>query len=191
MTSTCTLFFTICAYKLNAKFHEMVKNMYEKDKQAFEIKRLLEFFPHGVIIQADADKSTKRIEFMNQEFKEQIQNIRYRVEELKNIEISFDSGGKEDDTEGSHENLHDYLIQLQEKLRDEPLIEEHRITIKCKGGDAPEHLLIEPDEEEKRVNKMFNVKSMQVDWEGTTSYMHVFIDTTDIANLEKAQNNIK
>lgn len=190
MATTCTIFFTISAYKLNSNFLAMVRNLYEKDKQAFEMKKILEFFPHGVIIQADSEEATKRIEFMNQEFKQQIQNIRYRVEELKNIEISFNAN--ENETDLIKTNLHDYLSQRQKKLNDEQSTEEHRITIKCMNGEVANNLLLEPEDgNDHVVEKIFNVKSMRVDWEGKTSYMHVFIDTTDIVRLEKAQNNIK
>ena len=37
----------------------------------------------------------------------------------------------------------------------------------------------------------FHVKSLKVEWEGSSSFMHVFIETTNIVNLEKAKNNIK
>ena len=37
----------------------------------------------------------------------------------------------------------------------------------------------------------FHVKSLQVDWEGFSSFLHVFIDTTNILKLEEAKNNIK
>jgi len=37
----------------------------------------------------------------------------------------------------------------------------------------------------------FHVKSLNVEWEGSSSFMHVFIETTNIVKLEKAKNNIK
>jgi len=37
----------------------------------------------------------------------------------------------------------------------------------------------------------FHVESLNVEWEGSSSFMHVFIETTNIVNLEKAKNNIK
>lgn len=36
-----------------------------------------------------------------------------------------------------------------------------------------------------------NIKSMKVLWNGKPSFMHVFIDTTNILKLEEATNNIK
>jgi signal transduction histidine kinase len=41
------------------------------------------------------------------------------------------------------------------------------------------------------VERIFNIKSIHVLWEGQPSFMHVFIDTTDILKLEEATNNIK
>ena len=37
----------------------------------------------------------------------------------------------------------------------------------------------------------FHVKSLKVEWEGSSSFMHVFIETTNIVKLEEAKNNIK
>jgi signal transduction histidine kinase len=58
---------------------------------------------------------------------------------------------------------------------------------------SPSQLLLDSDSEEQSevVEKIFNVKSMQVEWQGRPSFMHVFIDNTDIVRLEEATNNIK
>ena len=47
------------------------------------------------------------------------------------------------------------------------------------------------DSDTGAVERHFNVKSLEVEWEGNPCYMHVFIDTTDILKLEEAKNNIK
>jgi signal transduction histidine kinase len=52
-------------------------------------------------------------------------------------------------------------------------------------------------EEEKEQNnkenseRSFHVKSLEIEWEGKSSFMHVFIETTNIVKLEEAKTNIK
>jgi len=50
-------------------------------------------------------------------------------------------------------------------------------------------LLEESDSDD--IVKVFNVKTLQVQWEDHPGFMHVLIDTTDIIKLEEANNNIK
>jgi signal transduction histidine kinase len=46
--------------------------------------------------------------------------------------------------------------------------------------------------EDNEVRQSFNIKTLKVNWEGNkNSFMHVFIDTTDIVKLEEANNNIR
>ena len=46
--------------------------------------------------------------------------------------------------------------------------------------------------EKNEIHQSFNIKTLKVNWEGNkNSFMHVFIDTTDIMKLEEANNNIR
>mmetsp|Transcript_38952 Transcript_38952/g.38563 ORF Transcript_38952/g.38563 Transcript_38952/m.38563 type:complete len:156 (+) Transcript_38952:74-541(+) len=52
-------------------------------------------------------------------------------------------------------------------------------------------MLDENFDEENHFRRNFEIKSLKMEWKGKPSIMHVFIDTTDIINLEKAKNRIK
>jgi len=58
-----------------------------------------------------------------------------------------------------------------------------------KKKEFEDEKLSESDAETSK--KTFHVKSLNVEWEGSSSFMHVFIETTNIVKLEKAKNNIK
>ena len=45
------VYFTASAYMLNSKFKELMRHSYRSEKQALETTKVLEIFPHGVIIQ--------------------------------------------------------------------------------------------------------------------------------------------
>lgn len=52
--------------------------------------------------------------------------------------------------------------------------------------------LIDDKVNEEEVEQSFNIKTLKIGWEGNkNSFMHVFIDTTDILKLEEAKNNIR
>lgn len=155
------------------------------------MKRILKIFPHGVIIETEAEQENQRIAFTNEQFQKQIQNIRNRVEELERIDVNFDL---EDSFSGtSFMTLQQYLARQQSLLASDRILEQPRVTIKCRADAAPGQLLLDSEDEDgaEAVEKIFNVKSMQVEWQGRPSFMHVFIDNTDIVRLEEATNNIK
>jgi len=60
-------------------------------------KRILEMFPHGVIIQSQS--VLEGIRFTNNEFKDQVQDIKNRISELDNIEVKY--AGKEENKDGN------------------------------------------------------------------------------------------
>ena len=59
-------------------------------------------------------------------------------------------------------------------------------------NDYNDHNDHNEDNEDNEVRQSFNIKTLKVNWEGNkNSFMHVFIDTTDIVKLEEANNNIR
>ena len=47
-------------------------------------------------------------------------------------------------------------------------------------------------DQNKSIVRKFDVKTLKINWEGEKeSYMHVFIDTTNVSKLEEAKNNIR
>jgi len=81
----------------------------------------------------------------------------------------------------------------QRRLKEDLLMTETDVNLFC---DNTNHTtILHPQIQNgshihKRCHR-FHVKTQKVDWEGINSYLHVFIDTTNIVKLEEAKNNIK
>ena len=57
--------------------------------------------------------------------------------------------------------------------------------------NTPESLIRNENANDKSCAK-FMMKTLKINWEGNpNSFMHVLIDTTNVAQLEEAKNNIK
>jgi len=71
-------------------------------------------------------------------------------------------------------------------------LDQDRLTVKTreyKGSSQKLHEVLEG--EDNNQEKVFNVKSLRVDWKGKSSYMHVFFINNDSHKLDEANNNIK
>ena len=86
------IYYYITSYILYTNLKHLYKNIYQNHKQAIETKRLLDVFPHAVIIQSKKD----HVEFTNQEFKHQISDIQNSADELLKIDTQLNElEGKE------------------------------------------------------------------------------------------------
>ena len=146
-------------------------------------------FPHGVIIQSQS--VLEGIRFTNNEFKDQVQDIKNRISELDNIEVKY--AGKEENKDGNWEevnlNLSQFLDQSAKNTLEPEISETHKVRIKSwprkRDGNKQEN------DHESKIEKWYNIKTMAVEWEGKSWWMHVFIDTSAFIKLEEANNNIK
>ena len=121
---------------------------------------------------------------VNRNFKKHIRSISHNSAKLKQIEVSFDDSGER------KESLFDVLKDQISNLRDSDVKELNNVTIKWSDQPRPAQLF-ERIESGAEWAKKFNVKTFNINWEGNPSYMHVFIDITDIQKLEEANNNIR
>jgi hypothetical protein len=154
--------------------------VYENKKQAKEIKRLLEIFPHWVIIQSGDWEQNFKIDFTNEQFNEQIKDIRNKLEELKEIDVI---------NEDSKTDLHKFLVSKQLLIVGDKVIKHKKLVVRW-GQNRFFRRMLEPEYEEEW-EKVFSVKSMKVCWNGKPCFMHVFFTNEDILMLEEANNNIK
>jgi hypothetical protein len=106
---------------MNLKF--LIRQSYLSKKSAEETTRLLEVFPHGVIIQSGDSDDNFKVEFTNKEFNEQIRAIRNKVDELETVDIVEDNGKIE-------HNLHEFLIFKQAELKRDQVIKHKKLTIR-------------------------------------------------------------
>jgi hypothetical protein len=112
-----------------------------------------------VIIQSTGDEEEK-LSFINHEFNEQIKSIRKKVEELKSIDISFETS-KEQPVRRVNSDLYSYLKLRQEKLRRGKSKHQQKLFIKCQRSESSsgnESVLDETIGSE--VERIFNIKTM-------------------------------
>ena len=102
---------------------------------------------------------------------------------------------------GDPEASSEGVVSDKEELKDEQLLQRQRPVQKSSNAEVnivdndidslKEPTLMRKQSDDSFVERIFNIKSIHVLWEGQPSFMHVFIDTTDIFKLEEATNNIK
>ena len=187
MFASC--WFTMSNLLIYNRLKSLYMNILKCEKLIIEMKKILHIFPHGVII-TNGGKTNLAEErcFTNREFDRHIWKIRNKLEELGKIEITLSDEKVNDELEKNKYSLH-FLLQ------------EHELKVKKTKGMIETDIEIEKRrefEDEKQSGsdvetskQTFHVKSLNVEWEGSSSFMHVFIETTNIVKLEKAKNNIK
>ena len=163
--------------------------MYKYKKSGEEKKKIFEVFPHGVLIHTD--NSEDPLCFTNNEFKSQIQDIRNKVRELHNIEVRYNEEGEKNcDIESeTTTDLYKFFHQTITKTSSSEISERHKIKIKSSPGEYKGSMLDFNNDTE--IENIYSIKTMKVEWEGKSCWMHVLIDTSIIMKLEDANNNIK
>ena len=114
------------------------------------------------------------------------------MEELQNVEITLSDNKVSDELEKNKSTLHSLLQEHQKKIRESETMVETVIEIEMNNMEHSKSEEDKDDTSDAEIPKQtFHVKSLKVEWEGSSSFMHVFIETTNIVNLERAKNNIK
>jgi K+-sensing histidine kinase KdpD len=177
------IYFIISSFLSYVNLKSLNKEIYQNKKQARETQRLLEVFPHGVIIRSGDCEMNFRIDFTNNEFNQQIHSIRNMVKKLKEVDVI---------DEECKTSLHDFLCSKESDLVGDEVIEQKKLTVKYQQNEAARSQP-HPSREnfDEKWDQVFTVRSIKVDWNGKTSYMHVFFVNNDILRLEEANNNIK
>lgn len=188
-----TMYFSFTSWMLYRKLRTVYKLLRENQKLNKEMKRLLQIFPEGVIIRTSENEDSKsNSSFANQEFKSRICNLRNSIEELLSIDISYVIKKEANEQKQVHDTLCNFLKDQEAKLSDMSILEQNNVEIKCHEMFPRRPLSFDTENSDDETVKIFNIKTLQVNWEGNkNAYMHVFIDTTDIRRLEEANNNIK
>jgi len=179
---TSAIYFTVWSSSIYQKLEDLNIILLNNQRLIQEMRRILEIFPHGVLIQSSIIENSLRM--VNRNFKKHIRSISHNSAKLKQIEVSFDDSGER------KESLFDVLKDQISNLRDSDVKELNNVTIKWSDQPRPAQLF-ERIESGAEWAKKFNVKTFNINWEGNPSYMHVFIDITDIQKLEEANNNIR
>jgi signal transduction histidine kinase len=163
------LFFNGFAFLSNSKIKELYALIVKNVKLIEEINKIIQAFPHAVLIQSESEWYT------NFEFEKVIKKINKNIDELQSVKVKIDDNGELN-------NLRDLLRKQVDYLKKEEVKEEYSVLLKKQ---------IDEDNENELGSEHFcNIKSMKVLWKGKPSFMHVFIDTSNILKLKEANDNI-
>ncbi|CAI2383955.1 unnamed protein product [Moneuplotes crassus] len=185
MVFSC-LWFTLSSFMLMIKSRTMYAEIIKNKKLIREMKKVLQILPLGVVIWP-SQASGKW--FTNHEFNKKFAKIRQDLDELDDIDVSFvDNSDAAKAYKDIPSNLASLLRAQQQALDNKDAMSDTDATIQCSKLSA--NMLNNGDDAESE-QRTCNVKTLMVEWEGATSYMHVFIDNTGVIKLEEAKNNIK
>jgi hypothetical protein len=187
-----SFYFWVLCYIVNYRLKELYKTIHYNENLITQNKKVVEVFPHGVIIENTTFEERNNICFANKEFTSQIRNIRSRIEELENIEVTLpDSSNNEPSKDFKTHLLECFKIHsLNPKNKQNLAHELTGVKVRC-CLDPDIALRLDEGGEEDFAERIFNIKSIEVIWERKPWHMHVMIDTTDILKLEEARNNIR
>ena len=173
---------------LNSKLRTLYSILLKWEKLMKETKKILQIFPHGVIITNNSNSENKKW-FSNQEFDRNICHIREKLDELNQVEVSFKASKPGRQSVSVTSGLRNFLINQENKVKFEKKMIEIDATVTQEIDSSGSSLNMSVSD--KPFKRSYHVKSLKVDWEGFNSFLHVFIDTTNIIKLEEAKNNIK
>ena len=180
-------YFVTASLLLSSKLTNLWAAILKNEKLVNETKKLLTIFPNGVIIHSGFTANKFQTVFSNEQFKSQILGIHRQLSLFESIEINFEQ--REDDVGNSISmNLKKLLKRHQHKIRGNEIVHQDKVKIVCHPSDSA---LTDNNRDDAAVERIFNIKSMKVEWNDKPCFMHVFVDTTDIVKLEEANNNIR
>lgn len=176
-------------YALYSKFRGVYRLLFRNENLLNEIKRLMRVFPEAVVIQSTAEENKGDIIFKNQEFESSISDMSTKLEELSSLCVSIET---DNSSRSMCTNLLDLLKRQEVLLKGQTVVEKHKVKIHCKTGEDSNLDEFKIDEGPGTITKIYNIKSLKVDWADTKdAIMHVFIDTTYLYKLEEANTNIR
>ncbi|CAI2372652.1 unnamed protein product [Moneuplotes crassus] len=177
------------------RLSQMYNMILENERLATEKQKVVQQFPHPVLIIPQKISGDCRC-YSNDQFESKIQALDQEIHRLDQIQVVVK---KNDGIQSNYQEIRTLLEYLgepgQKKMRHSEGLKKNAI-IQCKPfcyQDLPKHKDVSnsQDKTNREVSRNFNIKSLDIEWKGVPSVMHVFIDTTDIINLEKARNRIK
>ncbi|CAI2386448.1 unnamed protein product [Moneuplotes crassus] len=184
-----------------SKLADMYAMILENKKLAGEKQKVVQEFPHPVLI--IPEKLTRLSQcYSNDQFESQIKSLNHKIEELDQVKVVIKKKEEEQKIQKANKNdkiqlsLYKYLKQSQNKPKEFRAEIKDDIIIECENSseNLMENELESLNDEQQKPSKPhrnFSIKSLKLEWKGYMSFMHVFIDHTNIINLEQAKNRIK
>jgi hypothetical protein len=182
-------FVTFTNYVLYSNVRSLYETNWKNGKLIKEMKKLLQVFPHGVLI--TQQKRENDYFYANKEFEQNIYQIKQKLKELDKVQVQIEPNL--DEFDNNLHNLSDFILKQQDKIFGVNSVVEIDLKILQIERRRHRRFIEEEKEQNNKENseRSFHVKSLEIEWEGKSSFMHVFIETTNIVKLEEAKTNIK
>ena len=183
------MYFTISTLMITKHIKEMLHLIKDNKQLIHTIKTILQTFPEGVIIRSLDEVTKKTItKFANDVFQNTITKLLDESSNSHNdTEVNIWVKNDGNSTEEQITSFEDFINQQEDQVTMQAnlnKISEQIIEIRRKV----QHINDDGNlcDEEFKVESVYNVKSVGVAWENNKlSFMHVYIDMTNMQNLEK------
>ncbi|CAI2373789.1 unnamed protein product [Moneuplotes crassus] len=187
-------YYNFGAHIEQSRLADMYLIILKNNKLVKEKAKMMQEFPHPVLIlpQRISDKSKC---YPNNQFEASIKTLNRKIQRLEQVKVTLKTD-KTMNNQSEHCDLLQFLTENPHCYKTNGQNFRKHAIIDCdKSADnipvKRSNMLDEIFDEENRFRRNFEIKSLKMEWKGKPSIMHVFIDTTDIINLEKAKNRIK
>ena len=161
------------------------------------IKKILEGFPEGIIIQSVDQKSDRLVlKFINDDAKNEI--IQYEDPTDRSIDDESLNYELKSSNNCNHQENGDVNDERYECNSLSKLLLFHTKSIQASGGEISSSVeLCSKDQkdqnDESSCRRFYNIKTLWVQWDGNNnSFIHVFINTTAVKQfeMEKTRNEV-
>jgi hypothetical protein len=167
-----TLWFYLCNIVMYSKLKALYETILKSKKLIKEMKKILQIFPHGVLI---APKENDK-QFTNEVFDKEICQIREKLEEIDTVLVEVKSVDQSQDSQElfQNKNLHEFIHEQQHKICHQNSMVETDISIFGKHHGQRNHRFeedknggyLDDKKEEEPDKRLYHVKSLEVEWEG-------------------------
>jgi len=154
-----------------------------------EMHKFLEIFPESVIINSEVGVNHEKKVYANDKFNKEIADIRKTVDCMSNIRVSYtDNESNKLVKRDVQTSLWRFFKKREGELEDRHVIE---ATVKIENADEDQKMERSQALEQNSSSRIYLVKTSKVSWDDNpNSFMHVFVEITDMLNLKQANKNI-
>mmetsp|Transcript_2728 Transcript_2728/g.2283 ORF Transcript_2728/g.2283 Transcript_2728/m.2283 type:complete len:210 (+) Transcript_2728:139-768(+) len=182
MALVSSIFITIGSMLHSRKIKDMLLLLKENKDLTNTIRKILEIFPEGVIIQ-EIDGETLRTltKYANGNARDKILNMDSTGSFMDLATASLRV--RTVDGERVDMNISKFLERQNKKIEE---IKDNQNAINSMISLAEEDFELSSSIENEEDTKHYNIKTMKVNWDKTEdAIMHIFIDTADVKKLEE------
>ena len=185
---TC-IFFSIIWVLISLKLKEILALLKSNKDLIHTIQKILQVFPEGVIIRSLDETSKQTImKFVNNIANKDLIIDNYTESNV--IVVKSENLNQEDDFH-NYLSIKEFLSNQEIKLQSNASCGvDQMIWIKKSIEHLHKEFVRNVHNDEKKEEIFFNVKSVKVTWKNNEdSFMHVFINTTQVKKLEEERAN--